>query len=65
MRRDVTSRSIHKTALGRYTVALITAAALLMLSACGSDNSGSATPGTGQNQPLTWDLGTWDHTAWT
>jgi hypothetical protein len=49
----------------RCVAVLITASALMLLGACGSNNPNSATPGTEQSQPLTWGSGSWDNTDWT
>jgi hypothetical protein len=60
----IATTSLHTTGR-RFTVTLMTAFALLLLSACGNTNPSSATPGIGQNQLLTWDTTTWDNSDWT
>jgi hypothetical protein len=57
--------SLYIAAGRRLTVTLITASALLLMSACGNTNPSSAIPGTEQNQPLTWNTTAWNNSDWT
>jgi hypothetical protein len=59
------TKSLHITTLRRFTVTLITACTLLLLGACGNNSPSYPAPGTGQNQPLTWDSDNWNNTDWT
>jgi hypothetical protein len=56
----IRSISRAQSAVSRFTLFALTASALLLLSACGGGN-----PSATENQPLTWDSGTWDNTNWT
>jgi ABC-type glycerol-3-phosphate transport system substrate-binding protein len=59
------TNALRISEIRRFTPPLIAAAALLLLGACGNTNPSSATPSTGQNEPLTWNTTTWDNSDWT
>ncbi len=61
----VAIKSLHITAVRRFTFTLITACTLLLLSACGNNSPSGPPPGAGQSSPLTWDSGAWNNTDWT
>jgi hypothetical protein len=45
---------------------LLAASSLVCVSACSNhQHPSNPRPGTGQNQPLIWDTGTWDNDQWT